>query len=171
MHACHDHCIREWPPPHSMHIRMHLGRYSSSWLTHACFPAASLRHPSANGPTGGAQGLRSAAEAVPQSRPAAEAIVLECTDAGGIEANGVYYGQACVGNPPCGDAMSFVPSSRGASALHPSTGCGTVLDLDGVAPAEGMQTSSCAARRVAARTRLRAHARQHSQRQHLARSM
>jgi len=113
--------------------------YSTSWLTHACFPSAALRSG------------RKQHDHTPRShqrRGPASAVQISCLDAHGLRANGVYYGPACAANPPCGtEAMSLVPpASKTSSALvgardgekqqqHSGSaaavpvGCGRVLEL------------------------------------------
>lgn len=130
--------------------------YSSSWLSHACFPAAALRH------TSTARAVASARASDASHTVPTRGISIQCVDAHSVLANGVYYGPACVSNPPCGDAMSLVPDGTststartrsaggdGSGAMRSGTrasvstasGCGATLNLlDGVEQRDGTCT-------------------------------
>jgi hypothetical protein len=132
--------------------------YATSWLQHACFPASALRGArlaqqrgrSAHlQHTGGVRG-RAAAQAersdqrdggaargerTLRRRGVSAAVSVSCVNPAGhgLVANGVYYGPACVTNPPCGgEAMSLVPAlgKAGAAEAAASTavGCGAMLE-------------------------------------------
>ena len=71
----------------------------------------------------------------PRAARASRAIRVGCADADGMRVNGVYFGPACALNPPCGQAMSLVPSSASNGSA-----CGRLL-----AVARAEPRGSCAA--------------------------
>jgi len=64
----------------------------------ACFPAARLR-----------QGYKARA-------PPSAGVTVECDRGDGISVDGVWFGRACIDNPPCGQNMTLVPAPTGCGA-------------------------------------------------------
>lgn len=103
----------------------------TSWITHACFPAMGLRgnRDHAKKARRGGGGATSAA------------VHIDCMDARGVVANGVYYGRACVANPPCGEAMNLIPEHN-EGLVAPKLGCGRILDVERAGSAAGCDVPS-----------------------------
>eukprot|EP00965_Chrysotila_dentata_P244000 6205725-Pleurochrysis_carterae.AAC.2 len=66
----------------------------------------------------GAIGRRLGADAVADARQSGRnsSVRVQCRDASGIVVNGVFYGGACIDNPPCGHKMALVPAPKGCGA-------------------------------------------------------
>lgn len=102
-------------------------------LKSACFPASLAVA------AGGHEETREAtraSRAAAETRPGSGGLRLRCASPDGVLASGVFYGRACLDNPPCG-RMSFI--NHGAAGTLPAapTGCGPLRTTLGTAGLRG----------------------------------
>lgn len=80
--------------------------YTMSWFIDACFPAALVRSGSTSSR---ARVVRKRAPRAKRDGGSNASVTVGCRDEQGILVNDVYYGPACINNPPCGKKMAFIP--------------------------------------------------------------
>ena len=83
--------------------------YYQPWFRDACFPAAQLRGLSAQPLQHHSKGSRLSSNVSRSNVSRSVSVQVGYRGSRGILVNNVFFGAACVNNPPCGNAMKLIP--------------------------------------------------------------